>query len=124
MQGAQNWTMDELEDIAQRFSVSRYVILRRLLTVGRTTQAHYRTVSAKLDEEQQQAREKPRGESSGGPPPSVMAVRNLGRPFVRLVLDAYAQDRIALATASDYLGVKVKHLRRIESLVFGREATA
>ena len=42
MQGAQNWTMDELEDIAKRFSVSRYVILRRLLTVGRTTQAHYR----------------------------------------------------------------------------------
>jgi hypothetical protein len=51
-----------------------------------------------------------------------MAVRNLGRPFVRLVLDAYAQDRIALATASDYLGVKIRHLSRIESLVFGREA--
>jgi hypothetical protein len=53
-----------------------------------------------------------------------MAVRNLGRPFVRLVLDAYAQDRIALATASDYLGVKIRHLSRIESLVFGREVGA
>lgn len=118
------WTMDELEALARRFSVSRYVILRRLLTIGRTSQAHYRAISAKLDEEQQRIKEKPRDASAGGPPPSVMAVRNLGRPYVRLVLDAYAQDRIALATASDYLGVKIKHLRRIESLVFGREATA
>jgi Zn-dependent peptidase ImmA (M78 family)/transcriptional regulator with XRE-family HTH domain len=123
-QGVQAWTMGELEDLAKQFSVSRYVILRRLLTLGRASQAHYRTISAQLDEEQRQANQRPREESSGGPPPSVMAVRNLGRPFVRLVLDAYAQDRIALATASDYLGVKVRHLRRIESLVYGREALA
>jgi Zn-dependent peptidase ImmA (M78 family)/DNA-binding XRE family transcriptional regulator len=123
-QGVHAWTMEELDDLARHFSVSRYVILRRLLTVGRTTQAHYRAVSAKLDQEQQQARDAPRGKSAGGPPPSVMAVRNLGRPFVRLVLDAYAQDRIALATASDYLGVKIRHLRRIESLVISREASA
>lgn len=124
LQGVHTWTMEELDHLARHFSVSRYVILRRLLTVGRTTPVHYRAVSAQLDQEQQQARDKPRGESAGGPPPSVMAVRNLGRPFVRLVLDAYAQDRIALATASDYLGVKIRHLRRIESLVFGREASA
>lgn len=123
-QDVHTWTMEELDDLARHFSVSRYVILRRLLAVGRTTPAHYRAVSAQLDQEQQQARDKPRGESAGGPPPSVMAVRNLGRPFVRLVLNAYAQDRIALATASDYLGVKIRHLRRIESLVFGREASA
>jgi Zn-dependent peptidase ImmA (M78 family) len=123
-QGVQEWTMEELADLARQFSVSRYVILRRLLTVGHTTPAHYCTISAKLDEEQQQARDKSRGKSAGGPPPSVMAVRNLGRPFVRLVLDAYAQDRIALATASDYLGVKIRHLSRIESLVFGREVGA
>ena len=123
-QGVNTWTMDELDALARQFSVSKYVVIRRLLTVGRTTKAHYRAISAKLDEAQKYARAKARGESAGGPPPSVMAVRNLGRPFVRLVLDAYAQDRIALATASDYLGVKIKHLRRIESLVFGREATA
>ncbi|MDS4054984.1 ImmA/IrrE family metallo-endopeptidase [Accumulibacter sp.] len=123
-QGVQAWTMEELDGLARQFAVSRYVILRRLLTVGRTTQAHYCTISAKLDEEQQQARDRSRSESVGGPSPSVMAVRNLGRPFVRLVLDAYAQDRIALATASDYLGVKIRHLSRIESLVFGREAGA
>lgn len=121
--GLHAWTMDELEALATRFSVSRYVVLRRLLTLGCTTHAHYRQMSARLDEEQQtQTRQRDR--SVGGPPPSVMAVRNLGRPFVRLVLDAYAQDRIALATASDYLGVKIKHLPRIEELVFGRGAAA
>jgi Zn-dependent peptidase ImmA (M78 family)/transcriptional regulator with XRE-family HTH domain len=66
-QGVQEWTMEELADLARQFSVSRYVILRRLLTVGHTTPAHYCTISAKLDEEQQQARDKSRGKSAGGP---------------------------------------------------------
>jgi Zn-dependent peptidase ImmA (M78 family) len=59
--------MEELDDLARQFSVSRYVILRRLLTVGHTTPAHYCTISAKLDEEQQQARDKSRGKSAGRP---------------------------------------------------------
>jgi hypothetical protein len=29
-----------------------------------------------------------------------------------------------ISTASDYLGVKLKHLPRIESLIFGRETIA
>lgn len=121
--GIQDWTMDELSEFARHFSVSRYVILRRLLSLKRTSQNHYHNVSAQLDTEQRQMRLRAKDESAGGPPPSVMVVRNLGRPFVRLVLDAYARERIGLATVSDYLGVKIKHLRRIEALVYGRGAS-
>ena len=46
-----------------------------------------------------------------------MAVRNLGRPFVGLVLSAYHDNMIGLATVSDYLGLKIKHLPRVESLL-------
>lgn len=122
--GVRDWTLEELGEIAQHFSVSRYVIILRLLEIGRASQKHCRKIAADLKAEYQRQKERDREKSAGGPSPSVMAVRNLGRPFVRLVLDAYAQDRIALATASDYLGVKVRHLRRIESLVYGREAMA
>lgn len=117
------WEMDELEALADRFSVSREVLLLRLLTLGRTTRHHYETMRVRFQEESRQAAEsRKKKESTGGPPPSVMAVRNLGRPYIKLVLSAYSNDRIDLSTVSDYLGVKLKHLPRIESLVYGREA--
>lgn len=121
------WDMGELEALASRFSVSREVVLRRLLVLGRTTTAHYEAMRVRFQEESRRLSEERKNrkkESAGGPPPSVMAVRNLGRPYIRLVLSAYSHERIDLSTVSDYLGVKLKHLRRIESLVYGREAGA
>lgn len=119
------WDMEELEILASRFSVSREVILRRLLSLGRTTTAHYETMRARFQEESRGlSEERKKKESAGGPPPSVMAVRNLGRPYIKLVLSAYSRERIDLSTVSDYLGVKLRHLRRIETLVYGREAVA
>lgn len=119
------WDMDELEALAGRFSVSRDVVLLRLLTLGRTTRQHCETMRARFQEENRQAAEgRKKKESAGGPPPSVMAVRNLGRPYIKLVLSAYSRERIDLSTVSDYLGVKLKHLPRIESLVYGREGAA
>lgn len=119
------WDMDELETLASRFSVSREVILRRLLSLGRTTTAHYEAMRVRFQEESRRlSEERKKKEGAGGPPPSVMAVRNLGRPYIKLVLSAYSRERIDLSTVSDYLGVKLKHLRRIESLVYGREAMA
>lgn len=116
------WNMDELEVLASRFSVSRDAVLRRLLTLGRTTPAHYAAMRVRFLEENRrlsEERNNKKKEGAGGPPPSVMAVRNLGRPYIRLVLSAYSRERIDLSTVSDYLGVKLKHLRRIESLVYG-----
>jgi Zn-dependent peptidase ImmA (M78 family) len=118
------WDMAELEILASRFSVSRIVILRRLLTLRRTMEAHYRIMDQRLQEENRRLAERKKKESAGGPPPSVMAVRNLGRPYIKLVLTAYSRERIDLSTVSDYLGVKIRHLPRIESLVYGREAVA
>lgn len=117
------WDMDELEVLASRFSVSREVVLRRLLILERTTPAHYEAMRVRFQEENcrlSEGRKNKKKEGAGGPPPSVMAVRNLGRPYIRLVLSAYSRERIDLASVSDYLGVKLKHLRRIESLMHGR----
>ncbi len=115
------WDMNELEALSSRFSVSREVVLRRLLVLGRTTPAHYEAMRVRFQEENRRLSEgRKNKKSAGGPPPSVMAVRNLGRPYIRLVLSAYSRERIDLSSVSDYLGVKLKHLRRIESLVHGR----
>lgn len=115
------WSMEELDELSKHFKVSKEVVLRRLLILGKTTDGYYRQMRQVFIQEYRQIREKSRGE--GGPSPAVMAVRNLGRPFVGLVLSAYHDNMIGLATVSDYLGLKIKHLPRVESLVMrGMEA--
>lgn len=110
-----DWSMDDLAPLARFFSVSKEVVLRRLLELDRATRQHYQAMRQEFEREYAQLRSRPAG--GGGPSPAVMAVRNLGRPFVALVLDAYDRDQIGLATVSDYLGVKLKHLPRIRDLV-------
>jgi hypothetical protein len=51
-------------------------------------------------------------------------VSSLGVPYVRAVLDALHSDRITLSDVSDYLGVRVKHLPKIETFVLGAAAGA
>jgi len=109
------WSMDELDELSRHFKVSKEVVLRRLLILGKTTDGYYRRMRQVFVEEYRRIREEGRG--GGGPSPAVMAVRNLGRPFVGLVLSAYHDNMIGLATVSDYLGLKIKHLPRVESLV-------
>jgi Zn-dependent peptidase ImmA (M78 family) len=110
------WTQEELNNIAKGFSVSKEVVLRRLLTLGRTTREHYQRMRRLFLAEYKQSAEE-RSSGDGGPSPSVMVVRNLGKPYISLVLEAYHQDRISLARVSDYLGVKVRHIERIGQLL-------
>jgi Zn-dependent peptidase ImmA (M78 family)/DNA-binding XRE family transcriptional regulator len=106
------WSDEELQRLARRFSASRFVVLRRLLTAGRTTAAFYRE---KYGEWVAAARARSaKKETEGGPPPDRAAVAERGQTFVRLVLQSYYQDRITLSDVSEYLGVRLKHLSKIE----------
>ncbi|BBL75749.1 helix-turn-helix domain-containing protein [Methylomagnum ishizawai] len=111
-----DWTREELEDISRELSVSKEVVLRRLLDLGRTTREYYQKMRGLFIREYKAlAEQRPSGD--GGPNPAVMAVRNLGKPYTRLILEAYYQDKISLARVSDYLGVKVRHIDRIGQLL-------
>ena len=106
------WSEEELRTLARRFSASRFVVLRRLLTAGRTTAAFYKAkhkewLAEALDQEAKKKTE-------GGPSPDRAAVAERGQTFVRLVLQSYYQDRITLSDVSEYLGVRLKHLPKIE----------
>jgi Zn-dependent peptidase ImmA (M78 family) len=99
--------------------VSREVVLRRLLILGRTTQDHYR---AKRREFLAQYK---REEEDRKPPEKFArnlpqdAVSNYGRAFTGLVVETYQQDRIALSDAAHYLGVRAKHLPSVEEMIKG-----
>lgn len=111
-----SWSDDELKDLAYRYGVSREVILRRLLICGRTSKSFY-------EEKRQEVflREKAeipeRTGESWGPLPHTSAISRAGKLFVRLVLDNYYKENITLSEVSEYLGVRLKHLRSIEAAV-------
>lgn len=110
------WSQPDLERLARQFRISREVVLRRLLAVGRTDEHFYgawREAALALP-----ARDKA---STGRPSVAVMTVRDVGKPFARLVLDAYHADAITGSDVSEYLGVRLKHLPAIEARLGGRD---
>lgn len=108
------WSDAELQEVARSFGASREAVLRRLLSEGLTTQGFYR-----LKREQFRAEYAARAEedASGFATPDRKAVSAAGPAFVRLVLGSYHQERITSSDVADYLGVKVKHLPKIERAV-------
>jgi Zn-dependent peptidase ImmA (M78 family) len=111
--------LDVVHEIAGRFKVSEEVVLLRLLSAGRISREAYQQRRKAL-----QARPPPLRKSKGGPSVPVRVVSSLGVPYVRAVLDALHSDRITLSDVSDYLGVRVKHLPKIETFVLGAAAGA
>jgi len=109
------WSDAQLERLAHAFRVSREVVLRRLLILERTDEAFYRSRRAEL-----LALPRPgRADKPGRPAVAVMVLRDVGKPFARLVLDAYRAALITGNDVSDYMGVRLKHLPKIEARLAG-----
>lgn len=111
--GNDHWPNEALAPLARRYSVSREAVLRRLLTFGKVTEDYYREKRLEFLETYQRRRE----ESEGFAPVAAIRVRDLGRPYVTTVLDAFYQRHITAADLSRLLGARLKHLDRIEATV-------
>lgn len=112
--GAQSeWDEPIIKSLARRFSVSREVIIRRLLTANYASVDFYK----KKRDEYRREFERFHAAKEGFATPDVLAVSYAGRMFVQLVLDSYHQEKITTSDVSDYLEVKVKHLENIEKAV-------
>jgi Zn-dependent peptidase ImmA (M78 family) len=114
---SENWSDDEVSDLARQFNVSREALLRRLLTFDRTTSAFYGKKRTQYNDEYAVTRalrkvQPPETEMKRNMPQET--VSNFGRPFVRMLLGNYYQDRITLSDVSGYLGLKVKHIPKLE----------
>jgi len=117
--GRREWDDEVLAQLSGRWGVSREAILRRLVTLERATmdfylekRAEYQAAYAERREEERLRRKQ--SESKGGPPPYRMTVRDRGKPYVRLVLDAYQRDLITPSSLSTLLALKLKHLANLE----------
>jgi Zn-dependent peptidase ImmA (M78 family)/DNA-binding XRE family transcriptional regulator len=104
------WKEEDLQDLAREFKVSREVVLRRLLILGRTTERFYQQKHKKWELP-------PRRRGGGRRIPPKQCVRQNGVPFTSLVLESARQEKITYRDVSDYLSIGLKHLAAVESLV-------
>jgi Zn-dependent peptidase ImmA (M78 family)/transcriptional regulator with XRE-family HTH domain len=119
--GTRLWEDEVLSQLSARWGVSQEAVIRRLVTLQRATMAFYLQKRAEYQavyaERREEERIKRRQSRAGGPPPYRMTVRDRGKPYVRLVLDAYQRDQITPSSVSNLLSLKLKHLAALEQEV-------
>ena len=113
----QDWGDAVLSQLSQRWGVSEEAIARRLVTLEQVPASFYQAKREEYlaryarDREEEKAR---RAKRTGAAPPHRMAIRDQGKPYVRLVLDAYHRETLSMASVSTLLNLKVRHLERLE----------
>ena len=105
-----------LATLARRFAVSRQVILKRLVDLKLVgTRDFHRTMDElQLEYEETQRLKK---KTKVMVPPSTKAVGQLGKKFIADVLAAHDRGAISDSDVSEYLGVRLQHLDKIQDLV-------
>lgn len=111
---SRDWSDEELGAIARNFGVSSHVILRRLLTLGRTTQSFYASRAAVWREYEPTAAREDQ-EFRRNMPQEVIS--DLGRPFVSMLLDSYLNSNFSLSDTSRYLGLRASQVAKVRELV-------
>src|SRR5260370_40656104 len=100
--------------LADHFGVGKETVVRRLLIAKKVPLAFYQTKR----EEYQRAFAGARKKADGGfAPPATMAMASNGRLFTRLVLEAYADEKIGASDVVECLGARVKDLPKIPNLL-------
>lgn len=111
-----NWDDAQLKKLSREFSVSKEVVLRRLLDTNMITHSRYQDHVMAIHEE---GRQNPAENQGGFVSPDSQAISQLGREFIRLVLVSCYQEKITTSDVSAYLGVRLKHLGKIEKQIMG-----
>lgn len=106
-----DWTLEELIDAARPFGVSVEAFLRRLVSLGRVPIQSYQAFRDGKTERDL------RGNRSGGGSFYQTKARDLGRGYVRTVVDAHRRSVIDSAAAAAFLDVKVNQIGRLAEKV-------
>jgi len=110
-----DWSDEELDAIARNFGVSKHVVLRRLLTVGRTTQTFYSSRAASWRVYELAPAKKDQDFKRNMP---QEIVSDLCRPFVRMIIESYLNSNLSLSDASRYLGLRAGQVEKVRELAF------
>lgn len=104
------WENQVLNPIANDFRVSKEVILRRLLILGRTSNDFYKRWRVEYVKEY---RPFGRGEKN----PAKTCIKERGEKYVSMVFSAYNQAKINTLDTADYLGVKIDQIPKVQEMM-------
>jgi Zn-dependent peptidase ImmA (M78 family)/transcriptional regulator with XRE-family HTH domain len=104
---------EAISDLAYKYSVSREVILRRLLDFNIIDKEHYAIQTAKLNKDYLRSKK----ETSGGNW-YLTKIAYLGEGFVQTAFSNYQKGRFDKATLANHLNVKAKNLNKFESYLW------
>ncbi len=104
-----------VSDVADKFNVSREVVLRRLLDRQLVTQARYDRLRQKWNK----AAEEDAFNSGGGNYYATRAAY-LGRPFLDLAFSQYRAGNVTLAELSEHLDMKARNVLKLEDYLLTR----
>ena len=105
-----------IDDLADRYRVSRYVVLHRLRTLGAISRKDYRTMVDRWRAEQEAIPAR-KTRQKGGMNRAKLCWHQRGRLFVSLVIEAVNREFIGANDASSYLGIRLTDLRKLASKV-------
>jgi Zn-dependent peptidase ImmA (M78 family)/DNA-binding XRE family transcriptional regulator len=109
-----SWDNLTLEELSKRYSVSKEVILRRLLTLGKTNESFYNKKRQEFIKELVETNKNKKIKDFKRNIPNE-TFSSLGTPYIKLVIDNYYKEKITLNQLSYFLGgIKIKHLKKIE----------
>ena len=109
-----DWSIQDLRQLANQFWVSKEVILRRLVFFNLASNNFYNK-----KHEEWQKKELRRLSRSGGGGRNIPkeCIQKNGKPFVSLVLDSYKRDKITRSDIADFLNIRLKYLPKVEKLL-------
>lgn len=104
------WTPEQLGALSRAFWASREVVLRRLLTLRKTSQDFYQVMRERFEREYAELRDR---EEDGYVPYYRKVLLSNGRFLSRLAIDAYTAEAITGTQLSRILNAKLDHLPRL-----------
>jgi Zn-dependent peptidase ImmA (M78 family)/transcriptional regulator with XRE-family HTH domain len=119
----EQWEEDEIQDLSRVYSISREVVVRRLLELGLAPRHFYQKKRAEYAAQAAAAlkmkaeRSTPNSFKANIP---MLVMRSVGRSFARTVLRSMDEGRITASDAAGFLGAKTKHFSRIQAALLGK----
>lgn len=113
------WSDSELRELSRQFGGSREAALLRLLTLKLTSRSFYERMRSEFRRQYAELQRR-REENEGHPLPHVIAISSAGPFFTNLVVESLNRDKITASDVSDYLQIRLKHLKELQG-EFSRE---
>jgi Zn-dependent peptidase ImmA (M78 family)/DNA-binding XRE family transcriptional regulator len=109
------WSDSELESLGRTYGASPEAILRRLLALGETSRAFYQM--KRRDFFNRYSQRDPREVKV---PQHRLALSRNGPLFTQIVLESFSQGTITGADVSEFLDLRLKHLRNLQDELAAR----